>query len=236
MVRVTFAGPELEGLTVEDPAASVRLLLPSPGAHELVVPSWNGNEFLLPDGRRPAIRTFTPRRLEPEALELDLEIVLHGDGVASRWAEAARPGDPAAVSGPGRGYAVDRDAPAFLLAGDETAIPAISQLLEALPASTPVQVHIEVAHPDARMALPRHPSATVEWYDLPSGAPVGDALVAAVRGADLAPATRVWVAGEAATMQRIRRDLFEHRGLSRAQATVRGYWKHGRAGGADDDA
>jgi len=236
MVRVTFAGPELEGLTVEDPAASVRLLLPSPGAHELVVPSWNGNEFLLPDGRRPAIRTFTPRRLEPEALELDVEIVLHGDGVASRWAEAARPGDPAAVSGPGRGYAVDRDAPAFLLAGDETAIPAISQLLEALPASTPVQAHIEVAHPDARMALPRHPSATVEWYDLPSGAPVGDALVAAVRGADLAPATRVWVAGEAATMQRIRRDLFEHRGLSRAQATVRGYWKHGRAGGADDDA
>ena len=236
MVRVTFAGPELEGLTVEDPAASVRLLLPSPGAHELVVPSWNGNEFLLPDGLRPTIRTFTPRRLEPEALELDVEIVLHGDGVASRWAEAARPGDPAAVSGPGRGYAVDRDAPAFLLAGDETAIPAISQLLEALPASTPVQAHIEVAHPDARMALPRHPSATVEWYDLPSGAPVGDALVAAVRGADLAPATRVWVAGEAATMQRIRRDLFEHRGLSRAQATVRGYWKHGRAGGADDDA
>ena len=152
------------------------------------------------------------------------------------WADAATPGAPAAVSGPGRGYTIDRDAPAFLLAGDETAIPAISQLLEALPASTPVQAHIEVAHPDARMALPRHPSATVEWYDLPSGAPVGDALVAAVRGADLAPATRVWVAGEAATMQRIRRDLFEHRGLSRAQATVRGYWKHGRAGGADDDA
>ena len=53
---------------------------------------------------------------------------------------------------------------------------------------------------------------------------------------DLVPGARVWVAGEAATMQRIRRDLFEHRGLSRAQATVRGYWKHGRAGGADDDA
>jgi len=236
MVRVTFAGPELEGLTVEDPAASVRLLLPSPGAHELVVPSWNGNEFLLPDGRRPAIRTFTPRRLEPEALELDLEIVLHGDGVASRWAEAAEPGDPAVVSGPGRGYAVDPDAPAFLLAGDETAIPAISQLLEALPASTPVQVHVEVAHPDARIALPRHPSAAVEWYDLPSGAPAGDALAMAVAGADLVPGARVWVAGEAATMQRIRRHLFDDRALSRSQATVRGYWKHGRAGGTDDDA
>ena len=157
MVRVTLAGPDLEGLTVEQPAASVRLLLPSPGAPELVIPSWNGNEFLLPDGRRPTIRTFTPRRVDPEALELDLEIVIHGGGVASQWAEAAEPGDPAAISGPGRGYAIDRDAPAFLLAGDETAIPAISQLLEALPAETPVQVHIEVAHPDARLALPDHP-------------------------------------------------------------------------------
>ena len=31
MVRITLAGGELEGLLVEQPAASVRLLLPSPG-------------------------------------------------------------------------------------------------------------------------------------------------------------------------------------------------------------
>jgi len=235
MVRITFAGPDLEGLTVEHPAASVRLLLPSPGAQELVIPSWNGNEFLLPDGRRPTIRTFTPRRLDPEALELDLQIVSHGVGVASEWAESAEPCDPAAISGPGRGYAIDRDAPAFLLAGDETAIPAISQLLEALPAETPVQVHLEVAHPDARLALPDDPRATVEWCDLPPGAPPGDALVAAVRGTDLAPGTRVWVAGEAAAVQRIRRHLFEDQGLPRAQVSVRGYWKQGRSGDADDD-
>jgi NADPH-dependent ferric siderophore reductase len=236
MVRVTFAGPDLEGLTVEHPAASVRLLLPSPGAQGLVMPSWNGNEFLLPDGRRPTIRTFTPRRVDREALELDLEIVIHGGGVASEWAEATEPGDRAAISGPGRGYAIDRDAPAFLLAGDETAIPAISQLLEALPAETPVHAHIELAHPDDRLALPDHPRATVEWCDLPPGASAGDALVAAVRGEDLAPGTRVWVAGEAAAVQRIRRHLFEDRGLPRAQTSVRGYWKHGHSGDADDDA
>jgi len=38
------------------------------------MPSWNGNEFLLADGRRPTIRTFTPRRVDPEALELDLDV------------------------------------------------------------------------------------------------------------------------------------------------------------------
>jgi NADPH-dependent ferric siderophore reductase len=236
MVRVTLAGSELEGLIVTDPAASVRLLLPARGVDELVVPSWNGNEFLMADGRRPTIRTFTPFRVDPEALEIELEIVVHGAGIASAWAEAARPGDKAALSGPGRGYAVNCDAPAFLLGGDETAIPAISQLLDVLPAETSVEVRIEVARPEGRLVLPDHPRATVEWCDLPSSASPGDALVAAVRAVDLAPDTRVWIAGEAAAVQRIRRYLFEERGIPRAQTSIRGYWKHGRTGDSGDDA
>ena len=233
MNRVTLAGPELGGLAVEEPGASVRLLLASSDG-ELVLPTWNGNEFLLPDGRRPPIRTFTPRRFDPEAHELDLEIVVHGHGVASGWAETAAPGALAAVSGPGRGYTIDREAPAFLLGGDETAIPAISQLLEVLPRETPVQARIEVAEPEARLPLPDHPRADVEWCDLPAGAAPGDALVAAVAGADVAPGAKVWVAGEAAAVQRIRRHLFQDRGVSRGDATVRGYWKHGRSGAGDD--
>ncbi|HZA79069.1 MAG TPA: siderophore-interacting protein [Acidimicrobiales bacterium] len=235
LVRVTLAGPELDGLTVDQPAASIRLLLPSPGANELVMPAWNGNEFLLPNGQRPSIRTFTPWRVDPEALEVELGIVVHGGGVASEWAAGARPGDPAALSGPGRGYVIDRDAPNFLLAGDETAIPAMNQLLEVLPAERPVRLLIEVAHPEARLALPHRAGAAVEWCDLPPAAPPGDALVAAVRGVELDPETRVWVAGEAAAVQRIRHHLFEDRGLPRAHVSARGYWKHGRSGDADDN-
>jgi NADPH-dependent ferric siderophore reductase len=234
MVRVTFGGADLAGLLGEHPAASVRLLLPSPGTSDLVMPSWNGNEFLLPDGRRPVIRTFTPLRVSAGPDELDLEVVIHGGGAASAWADAAAPGGVAAVSGPGRGYAIDPDAPAFLLAGDETAIPAIGQLLESLPAGTAVLVHVEIAAPEGRLALPEHPHAAVELHDLAPGATPGDALVEAVQATDLAPGTRVWVAGEAAAVQRIRRHLFDERGLSRAHTTVRGYWKHGRAGAGDD--
>lgn len=232
MVRVTFAGADLEGLVVEQPAASVRLLLPSPGVQELVMPAWNGNEFLLPDGSRPAIRTFTPLPIDApsDVPELDLQIVVHGSGVASTWAEAAEPGVPAAISGPGRGYDVDPEAQAYCLAGDETAIPAIGQLLEALPRDIPVEVHIEVARPDARLTLPEHPQATVHWHDLPAAAAPGEALLAAVRIADIGPDHRVWAAGEAAGVQRVRRHLFEERGLPRRNAAIRGYWKHGRAG------
>jgi NADPH-dependent ferric siderophore reductase len=235
LVRVTFGGAELEGLTVEQPAASVRLLLPSSGSREVVLPEWNGNEFLLADGRRPTIRTFTPWHVAAGEVELDLGIVVHGEGAAAEWASSAQTGDAAAISGPGRGYTIDEDAHAFLLAGDETAIPAITQLLEGIPRATPVGVHIEIGHPDARIALPEHEHATIEWHELPEAAIPGELLIAAVNDADIAPGTKIWAAGEAAAVWRVRRHLFEDLGLPRAQAAVRGYWKHGRAADTDDD-
>ena len=87
----------------------------------------------------------------------------------------------------------------------------------------------------ARIALPDHPRASVEWHELPPGAPPGDGLVTAVRDAEVAAGTRVWVAGEAAAVQRVRRHLFDERGIPRAETSVRGYWKHGRSGDAGDD-
>ncbi|HEX6379922.1 MAG TPA: siderophore-interacting protein [Acidimicrobiia bacterium] len=235
LVRVTVGGPELDGLVIEQPAASVRLLLPAPGSSELVMPTWHGNEFLLPDGSRPTIRTLTPLRLDSTTQELDLEIVVHEGGAASAWAQAARPGDKAAISGPGRGYPIDADASGFVLGGDESAIPAIGQLLEMLPPDKPVRVIVEVADPAARLELPKHPAATVDWYDLPAGAPPGDALVPAIISTELAPGSRIWAAGEAAAMQRIRRHLLDERNLPRSETWIRGYWKSGRAGDADDD-
>lgn len=230
LLRVTVGGDELAGMAVDQPAASVRLLIPSPGTAELVTPTWNGNEFLLPGGARPTIRTLTPRRLDPDAGELGVDVVVHDGGALSAWAVAARPGDPAAVSGPGRGYDIDPAATDHLLAGDETAIPAISQLLEHLPTTTRVRVIVEAADPAARLPLPDHPGVDAAWHDLSPGAPPGDALVEAVGRAEVGPDTRVWVAGEAAAVQRIRRLLFKERGLPRSQTAIRGYWKHGRTG------
>jgi NADPH-dependent ferric siderophore reductase len=236
--RLTFTGPELAGLPEGLPAASVRLLLPRAG--EVVLPAWNGNEFRYDDGTRPPIRSLTPRRVDTDGdgpAELDVDIVLHGDGTLSRWAAAAEPGAPAAVAGTGRGYSIDPAARRFVLAGDETALPAIAVLLEALPVEVEVRVVVEVARPDARLALPAHPGATVTWHDLAPGAPPGAALVSAVLSLDV-DATRVWAAGEAAAVQRIRRHLFEQAGFPRSDAVIRGYWKVGRsadAGVADGD-
>ena len=227
LVRVVVLGSELAGMVVSEPAASVRVLLP--GADGLVIPTWNGNEFLLPDGTRPRIRTFTPWQLDNE--ELTLGVVLHEGGFAASWAEQARPGDPVAVSGPGRGYTLDPDATAFLLLGDETAVPALTQLLDAVGPAVPAEVHVEVVDPEAAFPVS---GRDVTWHAMASGAPPGETLVAAVRAAEIGPGTRVWAAGEASAIQRIRRHLYEDRGVPRGHTSVRGYWKQGRAGENDD--
>lgn len=227
MLRIVVGGAELAGFEIPGPASSVRLLLPPPGADDLVLPTWTGNQFELPNGERAPIRTFTPRAFDPDGPELTIDVVLHDVGAATEWARSAEPGDQVAISGPGRSDDLD-DAATYLLVGDESAMPAIAQLLEAIPDDRSVDAHIELTHPDAGIELPRHPGATVAWHVAASGAPPGAAMIAAVESIDDLPES-VWVAGEAAAVQRLRTHLFDERRRSRSHTTVRGYWKRGRA-------
>lgn len=228
MRRLVLGGPELAGFEIPGPASSVRLLLPPPGSDDLVIPTWTGNEFALPDGSRAPIRTFTPCAFDPHTLELTIDVVLHDGGAASDWAAAASPGVETAVSGPGRAEPVDDDASSYLVAGDETAIPAIRQLLTAIADDVKVLVHVEVADEAARQDLPVHPNAEVTWHVTAEHSRPGNAVVTAIEGLDAIP-DGVWVAGEAAAVQRVRIHLVEVRGRSRSSSTVRGYWKYGRA-------
>ena len=236
MLRVTLAGEALRGFSVELPAASVRLLVPLPGQPELVIPTWNGNEWLLPDGSRPAIRTFTPLHVDAGIGSMDLDVVVHESGTVCGWAATAQPGDLAALSGPGRGYVIDPHAAALILAGDESALPAITQLVEVAPAGLPLRIVVELTSPEARLDLSVPPGASVQWVELPAGSPPGSALLEAIGSMPIDADTQVWVAGEAAGVQRIRKQLFDEREIARRQATVRGYWKQGRSGDAGSES
>ncbi len=222
MMRVRLRGEDLGRMETPQPAASVRLLLPSPDA-ELETPVWQGNEFLNADGSRPVIRTFTPRLFDPEAGRLDIDMVLHSAGAASAWIQQAESGDVAAVSGPARGYVIDPEVSLHLLAGDESAIPAMAQLLEVLPADTPVRVHVAAEAGFGRVPLPEHPAATVVWHEVAEDR--GEVLAAALRAEEAVSAAAIWCAGQAAAMQQVRNLLFKEIEIPRSQAVVRGYWK-----------
>lgn len=132
------------------------------------------------------------------------------------------------MSGPGAGYAVPVGNPRFVLIGDESAIPAIDDLLAHLPPGAAVEVVLESADPAGRLELQPHPGATVSWHDLPTGSAPGSALFDAVEALDTTGDVAIWAAGEAAAVQRLRRLLLVERSIPRSRAVIRGYWKHGR--------
>jgi len=229
MRRVVLTGDRMDSLVPAQPAASIRVVVPSPGRTHLVIPEWNGNEFLLPDGSRPSLRTFTPQPVPGDSSRLVIDVVVHEGGAVSDWAAVATPGDRAAISGPGRGYEIDPSARSLLVLGDESALPAIGQLIESLPADVAVEVHVETTDPAAETELPDRDGLITTWHLLPTDEAPGKTLVevAAELAArsELDELRRIWAAGEAASMQAIRKLMFGQQGMPRAHATIRGYWK-----------
>jgi len=207
-LRVTLAGEDLDLFGRDGLDQRVKIVFPladgtlcdidDPATVE--AGTWYERWRALPDARRNPVRTYTVRRVRPERRELDIDLVVHGGtGPAARWLEAVRPGDEVIVVGPDARsihshVGIDfHPGPArrLLLAGDETAAPAISAILEALPADRAAQAFIEVPDPEDRFALDLPPTAEVAW--LPRrGAAVGSRLV---------PAVTAWAAAEAALLR-----------------------------------
>ncbi|CAN5835353.1 siderophore-interacting protein [soil metagenome] len=231
MQRVTLGGDGLDGFHTGSPASYVKLYLPAPGQADLVLPTFGPKGPEYPDGAtRPVQRTYTPRNFDPRRNELDIDVVLHGAGVASDWAAGARPGDPAGVAGPGSGWDPDADAPWFVLVGDESALPAIATITEALPEGRTLNVIVEIPTDSDRIDLTSPAVLITSWLVRGEGQP-GAALEDAVRGLHLPVGDgHFWVATESAVVRRIRDHLVADRGLDRSRYTIRAYWKAGEAG------
>lgn len=234
--RVTFGGPGLDGFAITTPTGHIKLFLPADGESDVALPTRGPDGLVWPQDRpRGAVRTYTPRRFDAERRELDVEFFLHGSGPASTWAARAAPGDRAAIAGQGRGYDPDPGAPWFVLAGDESALPAIGMILEALPRTAAAHVYAEVASFAEEQPLPAHPLTITNWVHRDGAAP-GARLEDAVRRMVMPHGDgRVWVAGEAAMIRRVRRHLLGERGLQPGQVVTRGYWQEGAADHPDHD-
>ncbi len=194
----------------------------------------------LPPEKQPAVRTLTVRRVDAAAREIVLDVVAHGEhGVAGQWAAAAQPGEPVYLMGPNGAYKPDPEADWHLLAGDESALPAIAAALEALPADAVGKAFIEVAGPDDEIELRAPESVQINWVyrggraDLVSADRAGDhaPLIEAVKTALWLPGqVHVFIHGEAqAVMHNLRPYIRKERGVDAKWASsISGYWRRGR--------
>ena len=172
---------------------------------------------------QPTMRNYTPRAFDTEAGTLDLEFALHGHGPASRWAATAQPGDTLDIGGPRGSMIIPGDFDWHLLAGDESALPAIARRLEELPAGVVVAALLTTRDPANRRDLPTRANLTVHWLDDAPGALAKAASAWAVPAGE----GYAWAAAEASEIAMLRQVLIGPLGLHKAQVRASAYWKRG---------
>jgi NADPH-dependent ferric siderophore reductase len=229
MIRVVLGGEDLAGLPLGDFTDHYVKLLFAPAGG-----AWPGPLDIeavrrdLPREQWPTTRTYTVRAWDPVALELTIDFVHHGDeGLAGPWAAGVGPGDGIHFMGPGGGYAPDPAADWHLLAGDESALPAVAAAVEQLPPGARAKVFVEVEGPAEEQKLDTAGEAEIVW--LHRGArPVGASLVEAVTALEFPPGdVQVFVHGEAGFVKELRRHLRLDRAVPRERLSVSGYWRRG---------
>ncbi|GGZ53774.1 siderophore-interacting protein [Streptomyces inusitatus] len=239
MIRVTFGGDDLARAATAGLDQRVKLFLPHPGQDEPVMPDTDQDDWyaawraLDPD-IRGIMRTYTVRSLRRDPDEIVIDFATHGDlGPASRWVRGAVPGSvlgllaPVGEENAGYDFRPPEDTDWILLTGDESALPAVANILEALPPATPVRVWIELNDPADRQTLPTRADADIVWLTGRGATPD------AIRSSELPTGLPyAWIAGEAATVRAVRRQLVGERGFDRRRVKFTGYW---RAGASEDD-
>lgn len=169
----------------------------------------------------PTMRTYTVRHYDRNRREIDIDFVVHSGGYASGWAERAQPGDRLIFAGPSRAFELTAGVDCYLIAGDETALPAIGALLEQLPDAADARVFVEIPDESEEQKLAR----PVTWLHRGSTEP-GQMLVEAVRSMPFPDGlVHAWVGAEAAAVRDLRHYLRNERGLRRNQASITVYWR-----------
>lgn len=242
--RVTFRGARpggLAGFVSGGRDQRFKLFFRPPGQEIATVPVDAGEAWYavwrgLDPGERACMRTYTVRRQRRELGEVDVDFAVHpGAGPAGDWALRAQPGDhltalgPCAAENGGIDFRPPRGTEWILLAGDESALPAVAGILDWLGPGTVVRAWIEIGHSEDVQDLPTRAEAEITWLVRGSGQGLHRA-VAAARLPEGRP--YAWIAGEAGDVRTLRRHLVAPpaeggRGIDRRHVTFTGYWRRG---------
>lgn len=164
---------------------------------------------------RPA---YTTRAVDHDGHWLDIDIYEHHGGRTCGFAASAEAGMQVGLTGPGGGGVAT--GPLLFLAGDETAYPALSRIIEARAADATGQVFMLGKNPDYPM--PRRDG--FDLHHLPQG---NEALVRHLRDNPPAADCHIWIAARKSTIATLRKLLIDEQNRPRALVTLAAYWTEG---------
>ncbi|GAA2951671.1 SIP domain-containing protein [Glutamicibacter bergerei] len=278
-MRIKLLLPPAGGSALTEEIAALRPeALSSPAGQE----GWYRRWLSIDPSSRGYMRTYTVRAFREvghrdnlgDTAELDIDFVMHGQvvngalqgGPATEFADRAQVGDELLLLGPNRALSDETyggiefrpgGARRVVLAGDETAAPAICAILEALPANVTGHALIEVPDTDDILGASTRSGVSVQWLTRGTNEH-GVLLAAAVKDVVAIPAAGAvhtdadpedidideqilwetgaaesapfyaWIAGEAGMVKELRRYLVREAGINRKQVAFMGYWRRGK--------
>ena len=223
MIRVVFAGPELDGFPSGRDGGNCKLMIPNVDESK--------TKFLkrLQNGPPPIKRTYTVRKFDEALQELSIDFVAHGDeGPASRWASHAKAGDFLGFMGPSPAKVTEFNADWYLVAADPSAIPVAAVALEAMPRDAKGVAVFEITAPEDRQDIDAPKGIDVHWLIHPDPHTPSAAQVNFIKSMPW-PEGRVQtcIAGESSVIRALRDFLANEKHVPRADTYISGYWKIG---------
>ncbi|MDG5499503.1 siderophore-interacting protein [Marinobacter sp. BGYM27] len=209
MLRVTLGGENITTLPEGQASAYVKLIFPQPAE------------------ARPLMRTYTIRHQRKD--EIDIDFMIHDEaGPASGWAQTTRPGDRILVGGPGARKLINPDADWFVLAGDMTALPAISVNIELLPENARGYAVIEVLDERDIQDLPKPAGFDIHWVVNPKPDSSRSVILERLQQLPrLEGEPSVWIACEFSNMRQLRHEFKQERETPKSHLYISSYWKMG---------
>lgn len=218
MQRIVLGGSGLKGFPAGQSGGYVKLVLP------------------VSQGARPEIRTYTIR--SHSETTLDIDFALHGVGTsqisgdqpgpATRWAANAKAGQSIAIAGPGPSKPLPEGYGPFLMAGDMTALPAISVNLAAMHDEAVGNAIILIQNEADRQDLVKPIGIDIHWIIDPDSGSNPSLLPDAVRKLEVTHnLAYAWVACEFEAMKLIRQYLRYEQKLTPEKLYISSYWKRG---------
>lgn len=201
-----FAGQIIHFRLILQPAGTTRPEWPLIGENGQAV--WPQGPATL---HRPP---YTVRAIDADAGWLETDIFVHPGGRACGFAATTTPGQPVGLTGPGGGGVPVADR--ILLAGDETAYPALARTIEAQGADCRGEC-ILLGH-GTDYPMPRHPGIRL------THAPQGEAELAARLSRDGCDADQIWIATEKSALAPLRRVIADQLAIPAARTHMAAYW------------
>lgn len=222
MKRIVLTGESLADFPDNKQSAHVKAIFPNPDAPD------NKPKLGMYLGFKKWMRSYTIRHFDRTTQQLTIDFAVHDHkGLASQWAEQAKPGDLLGIAGPGETKHTDLNAESHLFIGDITALPAIAATIEQLPDDAVGQAWIQVPVSEDIQHFTHPAHLKINWIVTPDK--FTDAFLTALQSVPTNMTnTAIFIAAEASVVRTLKDHLNQHCQYDKRMLYASAYWNQKR--------